>query len=214
MDPFLFQLADSAFPTGGYAFSGGLEAAWQSGLSGPEVEPWLRSCLDSHARWELPHLAGLWDLPEGFERTWRAYDAQAMAPAARSASVRLGGNWIRVLRRLRPDVSRREEILLRAELPTHQIPVLAALLPEFGVTLAEARTFVLWTFLRDQMSCAVRLGMLGPLEAASVHHGLASRLADLERQVPRTPDLARRTAAAWEIAQLHHDSLYSRLFQS
>jgi urease accessory protein len=104
--------------------------------------------------------------------------------------------------------------LRESGLPTHQVPVVASALSLFSVDLSQARLFALWMFLRDQISSAVRLGILGPMEAAAIHH---RRLAGLESLAERSPHRiqdARRMAPLWDVAQGLHERLYSRLFQS
>ena len=73
----------------------------------------------------------------------------------------------------------------------------------------------MYQFLRDQISAAVRLGQIGPLEAARLqkrHHKTAIRAMTSVAQVDYT--CATRCAPQWDIAQGMHEYLYSRLFQS
>ena len=52
----LLTLADSNFPTGGYAFSNGLEAAKQMGLlrSSDDLDAYLHTVIHATARGEIP----------------------------------------------------------------------------------------------------------------------------------------------------------------
>jgi urease accessory protein len=217
MDAFLLQLADSTFPTGGYAFSCGLEAAWQSGLLSARdgFESWLDAVCPAFAGWELPFVSAVWGRGLGeSEKAFLVYDAQAMPAPARSASLRLGGTWARVLSSLKPEALEWESDLRTRKLPTHQVPVMASALSLFSVDLSQARLFALWMFLRDQISSGVRLGILGPMEAASIHHHRLPQLEHLAKSAPELIQDARRSAPLWDLAQGLHGRLYSRLFQS
>jgi urease accessory protein len=217
MDAFLLQLADSAFPTGGYAFSNGLEAAWQAGLlrARDGFESWLDAVCPAYAAWELPFVSSVWGRKlADSQRTFLVYDAQAMPATARSASLRLGGTWARVLASLDPLAKEWEDDLRARKLPTHQVLVVASALSLFSVDLAQARLFALWMFLRDQISSGVRLGILGPMEAASIHHHRLRHLEQLAISAPDRIEDAHRSAPLWDLAQGLHHKLYSRLFQS
>jgi len=217
MRPFLLQLADSAFPTGGYAFSCGLEAAYQAGCldRGERFPSWLEAACASFAAWELPFVSGIASAdPTDSTRIFRLYDAQTLPEAARSASVRLGANWARILSRFNRDAAAWEVRMKADALPSHQVPVLAATLGFFDLAPDEIRQFVLWMFMRDQFSSAIRLGILGPMESASLHHRCLPLLARLGDRASRNVDDAHRTAPLWDLAQGLHSRLYSRLFQS
>ena len=62
-DYLIWQLCDSAFPTGGFAHSSGLEAAWQQGEVGTpgDLYAWLAASLGQ-----------LWTMDPDGRGTWRS----------------------------------------------------------------------------------------------------------------------------------------------
>ena len=88
---------------------------------------------------------------------------------------------------------------------------LGAVLARLGFSSEQAVRLVLHLHLRSLISSAIRLGLVGPLEAQAIQARLAPALEDAAtRQVPL--DHLATTAPLAEIAHLHHDRLYSRLF--
>jgi len=90
-----------------------------------------------------------------------------------------------------------------------------ATLRSIGFAEGPGSQLFLFQILRDQMSAAVRLGVIGPLEAARRQQGLyeyCARILDEVDGIEYTG--ATRTAPQLDIAQSLHDHLYSRLFQS
>ena len=69
--------------------------------------------------------------------------------------------------------------------------------------------------LRGLISAAVRLGIVGPLQAQAIQASIAGQadiLVDLAMSLG--PDNVAQTLPILELAQGKHDRLYSRLFQS
>src|SRR5690606_38364499 len=84
----LFHLADSAFPTGGYAFSSGIEAAAKLGLfrTHQEFASYLRNALDQLNGYEIPFLQSFCQQPDAPELI-EAYHAGCLVPGMTKASL-------------------------------------------------------------------------------------------------------------------------------
>ena len=84
-----------------------------------------------------------------------------------------------------------------------------------GFVQTDAQQLYMFQVLRDQMSAAVRLGIVGPMEATRRQLGLYGHCEELLAEVAGRPyTQATRCAPQLDIAQSVHDDLYSRLFQS
>lgn len=221
----IWQLIDSAFPGGGFAHSSGLEAARQLG----EIEnqdalaTFLRSALLQVARAVVPFALASADARQGELSHQRISDLddrydvfvtnQVANRASRvqgmgfltAASRAIGGEAILSLtRHFRQD-----------RLAGHWPIAFGGVCASLGVTGNQVARMLLFISLRGMVSAAVRLGIVGPMQAQSLQYELhphGEQLAD-EAALYRIEDAA-QTSPLIELLQGMHDRLYSRLFLS
>jgi urease accessory protein len=214
----LLQLADSALPTGGFAHSGGLEAAVQLGrVDGPEtLAQFVEEGTFSLATSALPFVSAAHLRPQALAALDRRCDASLPGQVANRASRAQGQAWLRATEAAFGSAATPlcEEVR-RARLPGHLAPVFGALLARLGAPLADARRLFLFQGARAAISAAVRLGVVGPLEAQSLlAHASAAAEVALTATAALQPEEAASSAPFLELLQGHQDRLYSRLFQS
>ena len=209
-DWLLWQLADSAFPTGGFAHSGGLEAAWQNGevRNAAELTSFLQASLGQLAHGALPLVNAAHHAPEETPELDRLCDAFLTNHVANRAS-RIQGQSLLI-------VAEKAFGLARPLLPfAHLAPVFGGVTRKLELTSAGAAHLFLFQNLRGLVAAAIRLGIVGPMEAQALQHGLGScarEAANLCESLPLA-DLS-QTAPLLDLWQASHDRLYSRLFQS
>src|SRR5437016_2484894 len=92
MNYLLWQLADSGFPAGGFAHSGGLEAAMQHGgvADGRSVRAFAQHALVQAARGALPLMTAAHRHPDALAELDRLSDAILTNPVAHRASCAHG----------------------------------------------------------------------------------------------------------------------------
>jgi urease accessory protein len=214
IDP--WQLADSAFPTGGFAHSWGLEAAWQAGdLETDSLPNLLRQLLWQTAYGTLPLVTAAYRSPDRLE----ALDARAQAfltnPVANRASRVQGRAFLSTCSRIWPcDALIELERRARATCG-HCGPLIGATLAALQVPLPTAQRLVLYQTCRGALAAAVRLGVIGSYHAQRLQHDCVNDLdAVLARCETLEEDDLAQTAPLLDLLQASHDRLYSRLFQS
>jgi urease accessory protein len=211
----LWQLADSAFPTGGFAHSGGLEAAVQHGevRFRSELASFIETSLGQLGNASLPFVTATHREPPRFAEFDRLSDAFISSHVANRVS-RLQGRALLAsterifgLSALRP--------LQNEATYGHYAPIFGAVTLALGLSLAEAAELFFFIHLRSLASSAIRLNLIGPLEAQSLQHRLAARANEiLEHCRELTIDDVAQTAPLLELWQSTHDRLETRLFQS
>ncbi|MGI4736295.1 MAG: urease accessory protein UreF [Janthinobacterium lividum] len=216
----LLHLADSALPTGSFAYSFGLESSLTFGLLKTETDfrAYLYSFLQQVVGFELPFItsaaqANFTDFPTLLTE----YDAQLLAPALHRASLTQGKSWLKLLDTFYPEtrlVAVGHE-LAQQQLPAHFVPLFGLSLGRASFALADIQTTYLHLALRDQLSAAIRLGFMGPMAGHLLQHdfyAIFESLLDSADIRPYTE--ATRNTLLLDVAQLLHDDIYSRLFQN
>jgi urease accessory protein len=103
----------------------------------------------------------------------------------------------------------------REQHPGHMATITGTVCALLAIPLGDCQQLFLFQHLRTLMSSAVRLGIIGPLEAQAMQHRLSSAArASATRYAEFSMDEAATSAPLHDLFQGHHDRLYSRLFMS
>ncbi len=206
----VWQLADSAFPGGAFAHSSGLEAAWQHGevRNREELAAYLNASLRQAANSLVPFFNATRHQPKTLVEVDHRAEAWLTNPVANRAS-RLQG------RALNSAALRIFQMTLEPTPFRHWAPVFGVLLHRLQVPQGEGVRLVLFLHVRSLLSAAVRLGIIGPLEAQALQFDSTVLLDQLAiRAADRTLDQVVQTSPLHDLWQGAHDRLVSRLFQS
>ena len=218
----LLHLTDSALPTGSFAYSYGLESSATFGLlpSPGALRNYLYSFLQQVVSLEFPFINSCFQVAEGTDKLRNLlieYDAQLLVPPLHRASLVQASNWLRLLASFYPtaDLSGVSAWAAEWELPLHFVPAFALSLRRVGFGLDEARTAYLHMALRDQISAAIRLGVLGPMEGHRLQHDFYAIFEELLAAPTSVPyQQATRSGFLLEVTQMFHEDIYSKLFQN
>ncbi|RKP37114.1 UreF-domain-containing protein [Dimargaris cristalligena] len=222
----VWQLVDSALPTGGFVASGGLETAFQLGqvITSAQLDRFIRTSVHSYAHAALPfvtaayHSTGLAILPP--ESLQPLVDADhlfhALNPhlSVRRASIAQGTSMITLF--LNSDIAKRFKALIRVGTAYGHFPVCFGLTCRLlQLSLTKTQQLFLFMFVRQIVSSAIRLNIVGPYQAQVT---LATAKGPTDEAIHMTADLtmdqATQTSPALDLLQGAHDRLYSRIFNS
>lgn len=215
----LLHLADSALPTGSFAYSYGLESSITFGLVRTETEfrAYLYSFLQQVMGFEIPFINSAVSGTDELLTLLTEYDAQLLTPVLHRASLTQGKNWLKLLATFYPEAGLAElgGDLARQQLPAHFVPLFGLSLGKTGFTLPDIQTTYLHLALRDQLSAAIRLGFIGPMAGHLLQHDFYNIFESLLNSADIRPyTAATRSTLLLDVAQMFHDDIYSRLFQN
>lgn len=219
MNWLLWQLIDSAFPAGGFAHSGGLEAAHQLGevTGSEELARFAADALLQVGYGALPLVSAAHDDPERLAELDALCDAFLTGHVANRASRAQGRALLTACSQcfLRAPVHRLRRAAEERRLKRHYAPLFGALLRALDIDRRDTQRAFLFIVLRGVLSSAVRLGIAGPYEAQAIALACGDHL---DKTLVRCADLTgadlAQTAPLLDVFQSVHDRLYSRLFQS
>ena len=206
MDWLIWQLADSAFPSGGFAHSAGLESAWQQGeIDG--VEHFVRQVITQSGYGALPLVGAAHDRTADLADLEARCDAFLSNSVANRASRIQGRAFLLAARRAFPSLPEFSAM--------HYAPLFGAICGAMAIDRRTTQALFLQIACRGVLAAAVRLGIIGSNAAQRLQAELAPHLQEtLDRCESLTPDRLAQTAPLIDLWQSMHDRIYSRLFQS
>ncbi|CAK4773855.1 unnamed protein product [Aphanomyces euteiches] len=218
MDWYTWQLVDSLYPTGGFAHSLGLESAVQEKIvtNSSTLRQFVVASLHQTANLLLPILYEAHANPTAanFLRLDALTHAMLTNHVAARASIAQGTAMLRVASTTAAASSVLQDIK-RNKVHGHHVVVFGIMCGSLGIGALATQRLLLFFTLRDTLSAATRLNVIGPLESAKLQTQLAP-LAEkiLQEKKDRPVEDAYQSAPFLDLVQARHDMLYTRIFNS
>jgi len=213
-DWLVWQLIDSAFPAGGFAHSSGLEAARQLGevSNRDELNLFLDAGLEQLGHAALPFVAAAFDSPGNLADFDSLCDAFMTNHVANRASRLQGKAFLTAVGRLFKCEMRNAKCELQF---AHFAPVFGACLRRLEIPRELAMRMFFFNHFRGILAAAVRLNMIGPMEAQLLQQKISPKAEMILKKCEALSlDDITQTAPLIDLWQGAQDRLYSRLFQS
>lgn len=218
----LLQISDSAFPTGSFAHSAGLEAAYQRGFlaSSEKVEQFLLASLENVGSFSVPFVREarqVWSDLEAILSLDRLLNASLNNHIANRASTQQGRSLIQTACATYRDAKLTDvqNLIYDGKLLGHQAVMYGFVCAFLGISEEEAVVSFLFSSLRTVVAAAVRLGATGTLEGQRMQFKLQSRIPEIvERHRWRTAENAANVFPLVDVMQSSHDQLFARMFYS
>ncbi len=214
----LLQHGDSAFPSGAFGFSWGLEGMLADATIGPdELEPAIGALLaDRWAPFDRVAVRRAWHAA-GDIAALAALDAEVeaslLAPAERSGSARAGAALLASHLRLGSAGAAELRAALRAgALKGHRPVIEGALWRGLGLAEGEAVLLSGYGFVAALCAAAVRLGRLGALGQQAILTRLGPRLGALAAEAAPDDPLLTSFNPLAEIAMMRQGARDHALF--
>ncbi|GLU16620.1 hypothetical protein SLE2022_330450 [Rubroshorea leprosula] len=218
-----WQLLDSILPTGGFAHSFGLEAAIQARVvSGPDdLKTFVIHLLENTGSLLLPFVYSATRTPtlENWQKLDQILDATLTNEVSRKASIQQGSALMRaaaVVFTEAPSLKAMRDVSIGSEaVRFHHAPVFGLIWGILGMDSGTSQRAYMFVTMRDVISAATRLNLVGPLGAAVLQHQIALVAeAITEKWMDRPVEEACQTAPLFDTLQGCHGYLFSRLFCS
>jgi urease accessory protein len=218
-DWIVWQIADSAFPIGGFAHSGGLEAAWRAGYVPDQhaLGHFVHSNLHQCAAGIVPLSLMAFRDEANVGRADELCDLFLNHPVPNRASRSLGRSLVAMMRQICPedgsggfDGPGGKDIR-----PVHFAVAMGAVCRILSIPETQVSRLMIFMSMRSVISAGIRLGIIGPLAGQSLQLRLSPVAETLASRALRiSPEEIAQTSPMADLLQGCQDRLYSRLFQS
>lgn len=218
------RFIDSFFPSGGYAFSSGLEAAVQGGavLNGEDLSRYVQGVLRSGLGQReavavgLAHEAAVCNNLRSALAADRELDAMKISREGRLASRQMGRQVIRIAAEQAESSSMLRNFLAEVEAersPGHLAICLGLTLGVFGWSKEETVAAFLYQSAVGLVSAALKLLPIGQREAQQLLHEWTPLIEELSRRAV-SQNLMMSWTPVEDIYAMNHSRLATRLFRS